>query len=117
MTLTAKILPNGDLLTTADNETRNEIAEFMSSGRNRWTILADIFEPYSCNGSFTPFDASDGNPFVGLTSAPCVAECLNYEDSGDRTIDGRFWYSPDYCLINELEQLKNRGRFVWSLAQ
>lgn len=109
------ILPNGDLLTTADNEARANIAAMLRHS-SYWTIMADLFEAYSCNGSFTLFDAGDGNPFVGLTSAPCIAESMDYMDNGDHKIVGQFWYASDYMLTCNLEALRDRGRYVWSLA-
>jgi hypothetical protein len=80
--LNCTILPNGDLKLTADNETRAEIADYQRRGRNYWLIMAELLESYSCNGSYTHFDAGAANPFVGLTSAPCIAETMHYNDDG-----------------------------------
>lgn len=112
--LTCTVLPNADLKVTADNATRAYIADAMRKERGYWTILSHIFEPYSCNGSYTPFDAGDGDPFVGLTSAPCIAECMHIADDGKKSIEGRFWWHPDYAIINELEELRDKGRFVFT---
>lgn len=113
------ILPNGDLLVTAGNACRSYIAEQQRKGEY-WGIFADIFENYSCNGSFQPFEPGDGerynSPFVGLTSAPCIAESLNYEDDGHQTIDGRVWWFPDYMLRDPLDELKRTGRTVFSFG-
>lgn len=115
--LNCTIMENGDLLVTANNETRQFIAESQRAGRNFWTIMGDLFESYFTNGSFEPFDASDGNPFVGLTSAPCIAESLDTLDDGTREIVGRFWHNADYVFTDELDELKRRGRFVYTLAR
>lgn len=115
--INATVLPSGDLKLTACNETRSDIVRWMRDGRDRWTIFADLFESYSCNGSFTPFDASDGDPFVGLSSAPGIAEAMTVEDDGARAIDGRFWYFGDYMIRDELEELARRGRVVFTLAR
>lgn len=112
--INCRVLPNGDLKITARNEGRRAIKEMESSNRDFWSIMGELFEPYSTNGSYSPFDAGDGNPFVGLTSAPCIAEDLTIEDSGERVIYGRFWYNADYMLVNELDKLKNRGRFTYT---
>jgi len=114
--LTATRLANGDLKLTADNETRNEIADMLFHGRSYWAIMADLFESYSCNGSYTHFDAGDANPFVGLSSAPCIAETMDYADNGDAKIDGDFWYFGEYATRDDLAELKNTGRVVYSLA-
>lgn len=115
MTVNCQVLPSGDLLVTADNETRAEIARGMNDF-GYWGTFADAFEPHSCNGSYTPFDAGDGDPFVGLTSAPCIAETLFYDDDGRRDIDGRLWWFPDYMVRDPLDELKSHGRTVFSLA-
>jgi len=109
------ILPNGDLKITADNETRAYIADEMRNGR-RNNIIYDLLEHEICNGSYTPFDAGQGNPFVGLSSAPCIAEAMTTEDDGANIIDGRFWYFADYMIRDELEDLRNKGRVVFTLA-
>lgn len=113
--INATILPNGNLRVTAGNETRTYIKE--NERRGYWGCLADIFEQHSCNGSFTPFDAGRGDPFVGLTSAPCVAESMNYEDDGSNTIEGRCWWFPDYCIRDPLDELKTRGVTIFKLAE
>lgn len=112
--ITCKILPNGNLLATADNEGRHHIARYLK--RNYWEAMALAFEPYSVNGSFTPFDAGDGNPFVGLTSAPCVAESMDCDDKGKRSIAGRLWWFPDYAIRDPLDELARRGRTEFALA-
>lgn len=109
------ILPNGDLKLTANNETRAYIASELRQGK-RDHIIYDLLEYDICNGGFTPFDAGDANPFVGLTTAPCIAEAMTTEDNGDNVIDGRFWYFDDYMIRDELEELARRGRVVYKLA-
>lgn len=115
-----KVLPNGDLLVTAGNTCRAYIADEMRKGANYWGILADIFEQERCNGGFEPFEPGSGEPysapFVGLTSAPCIAESLNYEDDGRQTIEGRVWWFPDYATHDPLDELKNRGRTVFAFG-
>jgi hypothetical protein len=109
------ILPNGDLKLTASNSVRAYIADEMRRGR-RGNVLYDLLEFEICNGSFTPFDADDGNPFVGLTSAPCIAEAMTTEDDGTNVIIGRLWWFPDYMIRDELGELRDRGRVVYTLA-
>ncbi len=113
--ITCRILPSGNLLVTASNTARQELADCIARGYDYWTIFADAFENYSCNGSFTPFDAGNGNPFVGLTSAPCIAESMMHH--GDELVpDGDVWWFPDYMIRDPLEELKNHGRTVFQLA-
>lgn len=116
--INATILPNGNLKITAGNESRAWLAEQMAGDRyNFWATLWDAFEDYACNGSFEPFDAGEANPFVGLTSAPCIAESMSIADNGDRTIDGQFWYFDRYQIDCPLEQLRNCGRVIFTLAK
>ena len=117
MPVTCKILPSGALRVTANNETRREIADALRAGRGYWSTLWEAFERYAVNGSYEPFNAGDANPFVGLTSAPCVAEEITVEDDGARVIEGRLWWFPDYCLRDPLDELKTRGVTVFALAE
>jgi len=113
--ITCKILPDGNLKVTAGNEARSDIACGLKE-HGYWPTFASVFEPYSCNGGFTPFDAGDGNPFVGLTSAPCIAEALDCGDSGEQSVVGRLWYFPDYCLRDPLDELARKGVTVFAPA-
>ena len=80
--ITCRILPSGNLLVTASNTARQELAYSIASGRDYWSTLCEAFEQYACNGSFTIFDADNADPCVGLTCAPCVAESMTYSDEG-----------------------------------
>lgn len=117
MEIDCSILPNGDLKITMNESSREELREVIEGGRNFWYILADLFEPYFTNGSYEPFDAGDGNPFVGLTSAPCIAESLTVEDDGSKTIEGGFWYFANYMLVDPLEELAETGETIFTLAR
>lgn len=116
MPLTCEVQPNGDLLLTIDGEDRENLPALVAE-RGWWSALWDLFEDYSCNGSYTPFDAGDGNPFVGLTAAPCIAEAMDYPDNGEREIIGRLWWFPDYMVRDPLDELAETGRTVFTLAK
>lgn len=111
---TATIAENGNLVLTADNDTRADIKQ--SRHRGYWSVMAELFEGYAGNGSFTHFDAGDGDPFVGLTSAPCIAEMMHLHDDGTREIEGRFWHFADYQIICDLDELQRKGRVEYTLA-
>lgn len=116
--INATILANGNLKVTAGNEGRAWLADEMASDHyDFWATLASALESYSCNGSYTPFDAGQANPFVGLTDAPCIAESLDIDDDGQAQIIGRFWYFERYMLDCPLEQLRNHGRVIFTLAR
>lgn len=109
------ILPNNNLMLTANNETRAYIKDQYNDGRGYY-VLYDLLEYYACNGSFTPFDAGNADPFVGLTSAPCIAESMDVDDDGKHTIEGRFWYYANYMITDPMQELKNKGRVIFNLA-
>jgi hypothetical protein len=103
------------LVMKADERNREELQEALAS-RDFETVLSDILEPYFTNGSFRPFNAGDANPFVGLSSAPCVAEDMSHLDDGTNVIEGRFWFFPDYMLRCPIEELISHGEVCWELA-
>lgn len=109
---------NGNLRLTMAEEFRADLAEAIEEGqRGFWGIMAELFEPYFTNGSYEPFDAGDGNPFVGLTSAPCIAECMDVADDGARNIIGDFWYFERYAIADPLEELATEGETIFELAR
>jgi hypothetical protein len=114
--LTLKILPDQSLRLTADNATRAQIKELRERDQGDVTILSDLTESYWTNGGFCPFDAGDGRPFVGLTSAPCIAEDMDYGDDGKPAIRGRLWWFPDYMIRSCVEELLTRGRTTFHFA-
>ena len=79
--------------------------------------LLDATEDYHCNGSYQPFDAGEGNPFVGLTEAPCIAEGMDYDDDGNATINGRFWYYGDYMITSFIDEIIENGKVIFTLAR
>lgn len=116
MPLTCEVRENGDLLVTCDGDEREDLRDGAIARRGYWSVLWTLFEDYACNGSYTPFDAGDGNPFVGLTSAPCIAEAMTTEDDGENVIEGRCWWFPDYMTRDPLDELAETGRTVFKLA-
>ena len=112
--ITCTILKNGNLKITAANETRGEL-KYQLENNGYWATLFTAFESYSTNGSFTPFDAAIGNPFVGITSAPCVAESLTVEDDGSSTVAGRCWAFIQYETKCDLTELINTGKVIYTL--
>lgn len=117
MDFKATVLTSGDLeITLWDATDHDELAEMVEDGKSD-QAWHEGFEHYSCNGSYTPFDAGDANPFVGLTSAPCIAEIMNTDDDGEREIEGAFWYFNMYQIVDYVEEMLREGRVVFTLAQ
>ena len=81
------------------------------------SLIYDLFEPYSCNGSYALFDAGDANPFVGLTDAPCIAESMDYLDDGTKEIIGNCWYYSEYMINDFVSKLIENGEVIFTLAR
>lgn len=107
-------LDSGNLLLTCTD--MEWLDEEMEKSGNEIDILWDGTEGYWANGMYWPFDAGHGNPFVGLSSAPCIAESMDVDDDGLCTINGRFWYFPDYMVVNPMQILKEHGEVEFDLA-
>ena len=103
------------LVITADAEAREQIAEELQS-RDELAVLTDMTEGYWTNGSFRPFDGGAGRPFVGLTSAPCVAEDMTHTADGEPEVVGRVWWFPDYAVKSFAAELRDTGRTVFPLG-
>lgn len=116
-----RVLPNGNLELTSRGEQledlRATVGAWQAGCLPRYQVWSEIMEGYSCNGSFTPFDASDGNPFVGLSSAECIAESIDYsEESGRQYVIGRLWYF-DSDARDPLIELVENGWTVFQLLR
>ena len=103
-------LENGDIQLLAE---KDEVDE--SPTRGYWSTMSRLFEPYSTCGSFTHFDAAAGNPFVGLTGAPCIAEIMDHDEGGNAVLHGRLWYFSEYMLKNDLEMLAAGEAVIYTL--
>lgn len=111
-----EILPNGNLKLKVDQEEREDI-EGWRDERTEDMILSDLMESHWTNGSFTPFSAGQGNPFVGLTDAPCIAEAMiGPDDDGKMEIEGRLWWFPNYAVQSTVDVLLEKGEVVFQLA-
>lgn len=123
------ILPNGDLELALEPTDDRDALRKQADKYGDESAIWDALEPYWTNGGFEPFNAGDANPFVGLTSAPCIAESMSVHDDGRKEIvenpqlpgaregEGRFWYYADYMLKNIVADLLEHGRVVYRLAR
>lgn len=92
------------MIITAGNETRQFIKDHIKD-RHRDSIWCDLIEQYSCNGSYTYC----GDDMFALSNAPTIAETM---DANDLPM-GNVYYFHDYMIIDELEQLKNKGKTIF----
>lgn len=115
MELNLTILETGNLEISFDESDREEIEEMLES-KTDLDILLEGTEHYWTNGTFQPFDAGAGNPFVGLTDATCIAESLNYDDEGNAEIEGNFWYDAHYAIRCCITEMLENGKVVFLKA-
>lgn len=116
MPMDIQILSNGNLRLQLEDGEADELKTNMED-RNEDMLMAELIEPYSTNSSFSYFNAGDANPFVGLTSAPCIAESLHGPDEdGKIEVEGRLWWFPDYAVRSVVKELVERGQIVFPLA-
>lgn len=102
--LETEVLPNGNLKIWMPDEAERDYYARAFEDRTEDSIWADLWEEYSCNGSFTPIDPEIW--FVGLTSDPYIiaAEVSNC-NNGDLIGFGGHWHYPDYQLRSVVEKL------------
>lgn len=113
---TVEVMKSGALRLSADAEGIEWIQEQVDLERDSDTILMDGMERYWANGGFVPFDAGLANPFVGLTSAPCIAESMDIDERGIRAVRGGLWFYNRYMLDDPMEVLKRVGSVVFDRA-
>lgn len=112
-----RILPNGDLLLTADNAIRSGLAEAYRSGGypEAESLVLEMLRNGCCQ---MHLDLIPPENIGALTDAPIVAEA-DYPDDGSGPVpypDSPVWWYPDYAIIDPWEQLKNKGRVVLTRA-
>jgi hypothetical protein len=112
----ASVQPDGDLLLTADAEAIEWMLDELQLERSEDMILLYGMEGYWTNGSYWPFDAGLGNPFVGLTGAPCIAEDLDIDESFNRSVVGRLWAFLDYQVKSLIDELATKGQVRFTLV-
>lgn len=104
------------LVISIDPAFKDAVRGLVASEMTPDNIWCELLESFSCNGSYAYFNAGNGDPFVGLSSAPCIADALDYTDDGRAKVVGRFWYFARYELENELESLANCGKVVFDFG-
>lgn len=108
------VLDNGSLRLKADADDQDYLRDHPDL--TEAAALLELTEPYWTNGGFEPFDAGEANPFVGLTSAPCIAEALSVKEDGQREVEGRLWWFPAYETVGVVDTLREKGEVIFSAA-
>jgi hypothetical protein len=114
-----EVLENGNLKMSlavqAREEAREEIANLHQIFGEVGT-LAELLEPLACNGGYAFVDGAAGEPFVGLTSAPCIAESLTHNEDGQAQVEGRLWWFPAYEVRGVIDELVEHSEVTWTAA-
>lgn len=113
MEIYVEVMQNGNLKLTTHDDFVEEIVDAMKTKTDD-CILADALEHYSCNGSYTPFNAGNANPFVGLTDAPCIAESMIYHDDGELEINGDAWFYDNYMIRCPIQEMIEKGYVIFT---
>ena len=113
--LKVDILENGDLRLSVYQDCLDDFEAYKE--KSDLALLVDGLEDSWTNGGYHPFDAGEGNPFVGLTSAPCIAESMSFDDHGNMEIEGNFWYHNEYMIYSVWEKLNEQGECIFTLAR
>jgi hypothetical protein len=109
-----RVLDNGDLELSLENDDIETVLDKIHY--DEVGVLSELTENYWTNGSYHVFDGGAGKPFVGLTSAPCIAESMSYDDNGEPEVEGRLWWFPQYETTNLLTELVEKGKVVFTKA-
>ena len=108
-------LPNGNILTKATKEAREEFGRFGKELKNKPTdeALQDLFEYLTCNGwNWVPPEQ-----IGALTSSPILTNDGFWTQNGeDFIVVGKVWWSPNYAVVDEVEKIF-RGGFEWTLGK
>lgn len=109
----AKILSDGFLKITADNESRNDLKQFYIPDSGGIIHGYPKAEDYVIESLHDNFYFVLPEQIGALTSAPIFTDDLDIDDDGKVAYVGDvFWY-PNYMLIDPWEELKNKGYVVF----
>lgn len=102
---------DGSLKITADAEAREELkAAYADGGYPR--AFDDILEA----GLRSGFERIRPEYIGALTDSPIFGEEVTYEDDLTQRVEGRVWWFPEYQVINEVEELIQKGEVTFTLA-
>lgn len=109
--ITAKILKNGVLKITADNEGRAMIKEayagFGVSGSGGYPRAEmEVIDELGQRG----WEFVRPEWVAALTDAPIITDDIIFADNGDVEYVGDVWWFPNYMVTDPWEVLKNKGR-------
>jgi len=109
-------LPTGALQLRINAEGRAELQDIVSRATHLdHSVLADMLERDAANGRYHPIDPD--YIFVGLTSAPCICDAMDYSNDADPPLAvGNVWWFPDYAVRSFAEVLLAEGEVTFPLG-
>jgi hypothetical protein len=112
MTIRA-ILRSNTVLLVASNESRAELADLLR-GDNAYNRA----EGYVAEQLHEKWEFVRPEEVGALTDSPLLAECdgIVRDDEGELTDVGKVAWFPDYAVRDPWEELRNRGRTVFTLS-
>jgi hypothetical protein len=106
------LLPSGNLLITADNRDREELAyDLKRAARDcaESTVIENARHGYN-------YEFARAEELCALSDAPFIAEDMSADDDDSRCFYGKVWKYEEYMLRDYLEELAWRGRTVFTLG-
>lgn len=108
------ILPNGNLKIMLTDDGREELKDLKSRQNPLGTddILHRLLEYHINNGwEFIPPEE------VGaMTSSPILSNDVSRDDDGELTAIGNVWWHPNYMVINEIDELEEKGFVIFAAS-
>lgn len=105
-------LPDGSLKITLTDEGREELTE-RKENDNYMGIWSSLLEETQCNGSYglvTPDEVG------ALTDSIIIVNNVDINDEGDfvEHEDTKYWWFPNYMVIDELQELLDNNEVIFS---
>ena len=110
-----RILSSGNLLITADNRDREELAYDLRRGA-RDSAASTVIENARHGAGCGQYEFVSGDELCVMTEAPYFAADMTIDDDGIRAFYGKVWKFEEYMLRDYLEELAWRGRTVFALG-
>lgn len=107
---------SGDLLITLTEEGKEELPEIIQRNSFYAGVWTDLLESIICN-SETEFIRPE--QIGALTDSPIIGLNVSLDDDGkiEEREDTKFFWFPDYQVIDEFNELLTKGQIVFTKAQ
>jgi hypothetical protein len=107
---------NGDLRLTLTDEGEKELITLLKNSPNNYPLIwSELLTETAKNGSFALVHPSQ----VGaLTISIIITNELIIDDEGIviRQPNTKYWWSPDYMVVDELNELLTNKKFIFKKA-